>query len=81
MNVTLNKKSFQINTNEFNSVTHNEYNNLVIKEKLDHFERVVSLLKDLSKIGPRCLFFSQSHGGFVPIGVACCYDVVYLLNN
>jgi len=67
--------------NEFNSVIHNEYNSLVIKENLGHLERIVSLLKDLSKIGSRCFFFSQCHGGFVSIGVASYYDSVYLLNN
>ena len=81
MNILLNKRGYKINTNEFNTIVHNEYNNLVIREKLGHFERVVSLLADLSQLSQRCLFFSQSHGGFVPISVASNYDNIYLLNT
>ncbi len=81
MNILLNKRGYKINTNEFNTIVHNEYNNLVIREKLGHFERVVSLLTDLSQFSRQCLFFSQSHGGFVPISVSCYYDNIYLLKN
>jgi hypothetical protein len=79
--IDLNKKSYRINLNEFNAITHNEYNNLVIRENLGNYERIVSLLKDLSVICRECLFFSQSHGGFIPINVAPNYDAVFLLNN
>lgn len=81
MNILLNKRGYKINTNEFNTIVHNEYNNLVIREKLGHFERVVSLLANLSQLSRWCLFFSQSHGGFVPISVASNYDTIYLLNT
>jgi len=81
MNILLNKRGFRINTNEFNTIVHNEYNNLVIKEKLGHFERVISLLSDLAGFARQCLFFSQSHGAFVPITVASHYDNIYMLNN
>lgn len=81
MNILLNKKGYAINQNEFNTIVHNEYNNLVIREKLGHFERVVSLLSDLSGFSRQCLFFSQSHGGYVPISIASKYDNIYLLNT
>ena len=81
MNISLNKKEYKVNLNEFNTITHNEYNNLIIRERLGHFERITSLLKDLSAIARRCLFFSQSHGGIVALGVAASYDKVYLLGT
>jgi len=81
MNIFLNKNGYKINSNEFNTIIHNEYNNLVIREKLGHFERIVSLLTELAGLASRCLFFSQSHGGFVPISVASKYANIYLLNN
>jgi hypothetical protein len=81
MNIQLNKKSYQVNSNEFNIIIHNEYNNLIIREKLGFYERITSLLKDLSPLASRCLFFSQSHGGYLGCQVAQHYDKVYFLNN
>jgi hypothetical protein len=81
MNIELNKKSYQVNSNEFNKIIHNEYNNLIIREKLGFYERIASLLKDLSPLAPQCLFFSQSHGGYLGIESAKHYDKVYFLNN
>jgi len=81
MNISLNKKEYKINQNEFSTITHNEYNNLIIRERLGHFERITSLLKDLSAISRWCLFFSQSHGGVVALDMASSYDKVYLLGT
>jgi len=81
MNVELNKEIYQVNSNEFNKIIHNEYNNLIIRDKLAFYERITSLLKDLSPLASRCLFFSQSHGGYLGIQVARHYDKVYFLNN
>jgi hypothetical protein len=81
MNILLNKRGYKINANEFSTIVHNDYNNLIIRENLGYFERVVSLLKDLAVFSEQCLFFSQSHGGFVPISVAAYYDNIHLLNN
>lgn len=81
MNIALNKKEYKVNLNEFSTITHNDYNNLIVRERLGQFERIISLLKDLSGIAGQCLFFSQSHGGFVAIGVAPSYDNVFLLGT
>jgi TPR repeat protein len=81
MDVEINKKNYNINKNEFNIVIHNEYNNLIIRENLGKYERIVSLLKELSQLVRQCLFFSQSHGGFIPVNVACCYDNICLLKT
>jgi len=81
MNIELNKEIYQVNSNEFNRIIHNEYNNLIIREKLAYYERIASLLKDLSSLASRCLFFSQSHGGYLGCKVATQYDKVYFLNN
>jgi len=80
ISVELNKKTFHVNSNEFNTIIHNEYNNLRIRENLGLYERIIALLKDLSPLARRCLFFSQSHGGFIAINSAMHYDAVYLLN-
>jgi tetratricopeptide (TPR) repeat protein len=81
MNIELNKQLYQVNSNEFNTIIHNEYNNLRMRDKLGFYERIASLLKDLSPLASRCLFFSQSHGGYLGCQVAQHYDKVYFLNN
>lgn len=80
ISVELNKQTFHVNSNEFNTIIHNEYNNLRIRENLGLYERIIALLKDLSPLARRCLFFSQSHGGFIAINSSKHYDAVYLLN-
>jgi TPR repeat protein len=81
MNIELDKKIYKINKNEFSLIVHNEYSNLIIRENFATYERIISLLKDLSSLSKRCIFFSQSHGGVIPINVASNYDKIYLLNN
>ena len=81
MNIELNKKIYQVNSNEFNKIIHNEYNNLIIREKLGFYERIASLIKDLSALASCCLFFNQSHGGYVGIQVAQSFNNIYFLNN
>lgn len=68
MIVELNNKTYHICNNEFTTITHTEYNNLIIKDQLGHFERIVSLLCELSKLNNFDLITNnQTHGGFVPI--------------
>ena len=40
MNIELNKQFYQVNSNEFNTIIHNDYNNLRIREKLGFYERI-----------------------------------------
>ena len=47
MQVHINKIPYQVNGNEFNTIIHNEYNNLNIRAELGEMERVCSLLKEL----------------------------------
>ena len=50
MLVELNKRKYNIQSNEFNVIIHNEYNNLQIRENVGLFDRIVSLLQELSKV-------------------------------
>ena len=47
MIVDINKKKYRVNSNEFNTIIHNEYNNLNIKTGVGEMERVCSLLTEL----------------------------------
>lgn len=69
MIIDINAKPYNVNSNEFNKIIHNEYNNLLLRERLGLFERIISLLSALShKLNiSHALFFKQTHGGFIPI--------------
>jgi tetratricopeptide (TPR) repeat protein len=71
MIVELNKQKYHVNSNEFNTIMHNDYNNLLIRNEVGAFERIIFILKELSKVmsssQSSCLFFNQTHGGFIPI--------------
>jgi hypothetical protein len=85
MIVELNKKKFAVNSNEFNLIeTSEEFCNLKLVNKLGLFERIVSLIKELSKINNKKtigIFFNQTHGGYIPIECAPFIDDLFIFNS
>ena len=82
MIVELNQKTYHICDNEFTTIPHTEYNNLIIKDKLGYFERIVSLLCELSKFNNFDLVTNnQTHGGFVPINCSSNFNSIYVLKT
>jgi TPR repeat protein len=91
MLVELNKCKYNIQSNEFNVITHNEYNNLQIRENVGLFDRIVSLLHELSKVKigneiqdkekKQCIFYDVTHGGYIPINCASKFETIHLINN
>lgn len=96
MLVDLNKRKYNVQTNEFNIIPHKEYNNLQIREKVGQFDRIVSLLQELSKVNlgneiqdqdqdkevtKQCIFYDVTHGGYIPINCASNFDTIHLINK
>jgi predicted O-methyltransferase YrrM len=83
MIIDINKKQYNVEANEFTTVTHSEYNNLIIRNDLARFERIVSLLSELSKtLGIKeAIFYNQTHGGFIPIQCAGQFENIYVVNS
>lgn len=85
--VLINNKSYTVNQNEYNFAQHNEFNRLTIINELDIHERLIGLLRDLSKIRQSNLFYHGiSHGGFISIELSpfftnIIYDVNASVNN
>lgn len=90
MLVELNNRKYNIQPNEFNVITHNEYNNLQIRENVGLFDRIVSLLQELSKVKigneiqdqdkevtKQCIFYDVTHGGYIPINCASKFDIIF----
>ena len=90
MLVDLNKRKYNVQINEFNIIPHNGYNNLQIREKVGQFDRIVSLLQELSKVKiqeekeeemKQCIFYDVTHGGYIPINCASTFDTIHLINK
>jgi len=81
MIVDINKKRYRVNSNEFNTIIHNEYNNLNIKTGVGEMERVCSLLTELqfNRIN-NIILYNTTHGGYIPINIANTCKNIYLLN-
>ena len=83
--VSINKENFKVNNNEFNSIPHQEFNNLNILDSLDELERIISLLKDIGLIlndgQKNILLVEISHGGYIPIKISSSYNNVVILNE
>lgn len=80
--VKISKNNYYVNSNEFNIVKHNVYNHLNINESVGQFERIVSLVNELSKLNvSECICYHSTHGGFIPIQCSKTFETVYILNS
>lgn len=77
--INIDKKKYNILSNEFKQITHHEFNNLKIVENLGFFERIISLLSELSFLENNiCIFFNSTHGGFIPINCSNYFKKIIL---
>ena len=83
MLIEINKKQYQVLDGEFKRIVHQEYNNLVILEKVGFYERIISLLTTISKtIGMNsCLFYGVTHGGFLPLNCCQNFEHIFITNT
>jgi len=80
--VEISKKNYYVNGNEFNVVTHALYNNLKILYNVGEFERIISLITELSKMNlTECICYNSTHGGFIPINCSNSFQTVYILDT
>lgn len=81
MQVDINKRLYQVNGNEFNTIIHNEYNNLNIRADVGEIDRICSILREIkSDTIDSVIVYNTTHGGYIPINIANTYNDVYLLN-
>lgn len=82
MIVELNKQKYHVCNDEFMTIQHEEYNYLIIKDKLGYYERIISLLCELIKMGfTDCILFNNTHGGFIPINCSNNFDNIFILKT
>jgi hypothetical protein len=81
--VEIDRVNYKVNDGEFNDVPHEAYNNLKIIDKLGHFERVISLLNELSveQNITTGLFCNPTHGGFIQLSCSKVFKTVYITSK
>lgn len=83
--ILINNQKYKVKNNEFNQLFHKEYNNLNILENLGLFEKLISLVRELTLLfdnkKPNIVFYDMSHGGFIPINCADVFKNVFIINN
>ena len=79
----INKQIYNVLDGEFKNNHHEEYNNLIIKDKLGFCERIISLLCELASTLniDQCVFYNQTHGGFIPINCSASFKNLFLLDT
>jgi predicted O-methyltransferase YrrM len=80
----INKENFKVLKDEFKIIPHNEFNNLIILDSLGLFERLISLLKELSLLfesKPNILFYNITNGGYIPIKCSKEYKNLFIHND
>lgn len=82
MLVNINKKDYYVEENEFIRISHNQFNNLIIRDKVGLFERIISLLTELSVCLniKNALFYNVSNGGFIPINCSSQFENIHIIN-
>jgi hypothetical protein len=80
--VEIEKKTYVVNDDEFNKWEIDKFCNVNILLKLSFYERVVSLVEDISKQLDihNCVIVNPTHGGFVPIACSPNFENVYTMD-
>ena len=80
--IKLNKVPYYVNNDEFLEIKYVEYNNLLIRNDIGRFERIISLISEIGEslnIKNVCVN-NPTHGGFIPIHCSKKMENVFLLN-
>ena len=82
--ITLNTEEFKVKDNEFSTLHHDEFNNLIILESLGLLERIYSLLNELTLLyhyKPNILIYNSTHGGYIPIKCSNIFKNIFIYNK
>jgi hypothetical protein len=85
--VIIDGKEYKVCDSEFNKIEHKKFSNLNIIDSVGLFERLVSLMTELSNVNQieNIIIYKPTHGGYIPINVSgsrdCKYKNVFLLET
>jgi hypothetical protein len=82
MLVKINGIDYNVNDDEFAKIPHDRYQNLVIREGVGKFERIISLMNEMSHLNiENLIVYNTTHGGFVPINCSPNFQRVIALDT
>jgi len=81
--VTISGKEYKVNDNEFKKIEHKEFGNLNIIDNVGLFERLVSLINELSDTLTieNLIVYKTTHGGYIPLNCSKNYKNVFLVET
>ena len=78
----INGVEYQVNDDEFLKIPHDRYGNLIIRDDVGKFERIASLINEISRVGlENLIVYNTTHGGFLPINCAQNYRSVFAIET
>ena len=82
MIVKIDGQEYQVNDNEFTKIPHDRFTNLNIRADVGKFERVVSLINELTCLKiENLILYNTTHGGFIPIKCSSSYKNIYTIET
>ena len=82
MLLKINGIDYTVNDDEFTKIPHDQYQNLLIRESVGKFERIISLINEIGHLNVENLIVhNTTHGGFIPINCAPNFQKVFALNT
>ena len=82
MLLRINGIDYIVNDGEFAKIPHDQYQNLVIRESVGKFERIISLINEIGHLNVENLIVhNTTHGGFIPINCSPNFQKVFALNT
>ena len=81
--VTISGKEYKVNETEFKKIEHKEFGNLNIIDNIGLFERLVSLINELSDTLTieNLIVYKITHGGYIPLNCSKNYKSVFLVET
>ena len=82
MLLKINGIDYNVNDGEFAKIPHDQYQNLVIREGVGKFERIISLINEIGHLNiENLIVYNTTHGGFIPINCSPNFPKVFALDT
>jgi len=82
MIVKIDGQQYQVNDNEFVKIPHDNFTNLVIRDNVGNFERIISLINELAVLKiDNLILYDTTHGGFIPIKCSQKYSNIFAIET
>jgi hypothetical protein len=82
MIVKIDGQEYKVNDTEFVKIPHDRFSNLVIRDDVGKFERLISLINELNCLKiENLVIYNTTHGGFIPIKCSQNYENIFAIET